>query len=404
MESAQSRYDRLCGENLSLDLTRGKPSERQLALSLPMLRVRDTLSRDGIDCRNYGALEGLPEARELFGAYLGAPASSTLVVGNSSLALMHDVFVQAILRQLPGGNLRSSWHGAAREPTFLCPVPGYDRHFAICQRYGIKMIPVPMNEDGPDMDLVEEYLAYDGSIVGMWCVPKYSNPSGCTYSREVCERIARMVSKPWFRVFWDLAYQEHHLTDIPDRLPDMLKLCREAGHEDRVFIFGSTSKITFAGAGIAAVASSKSNIEWLLQGLSVQTIGPDKLNQLRHIRFLRGLNGIIDHLAMHRWFLRPKFQTVDAILRNEFGDDSAVQWNKPRGGYFVDLRLMNGGAKRAVELAARAGVKLTPAGASFPYGDDPNDRHIRIAPSYPALDEVRKAMEVVAVSVRLAAK
>lgn len=399
------QYELLREKPLALDLTRGKPSEEQLALSESMLTYTGTRSRDGADCRNYGGIEGLAEARELFGAYLGASPENTLVLGNSSLAIMHDIVAQAMMRPLPG--VSYSWGEGISfgvRPKMLCPVPGYDRHFAINERFGIEMIPIPMTDTGPDMRAVVSALRDNKWVVGMWCTPKYSNPTGVTYSEKTCRHLARLPRKySDLRIIWDLAYNAHDLTETPDELPNMLELCREAGHEDRVFVVGSTSKMTFAGSGLAMLAASKANIAWFKQGLSVRTIGPDKLNQLRHVHFLRDLEGIRAHMAKHRAILVSKFAAVDEILTRELAGTQLARWSEPHGGYFVSLWVTQGSAKRVVQLAADVGVKLTPAGAAFPYGKDPEDSHIRIAPTYPALADVRQAMEVLTLCIKLAA-
>lgn len=402
--SLQKRFDSLKSQNLYLDMTRGKPCPEQLSLSWPMLRITSTHSKSDVDCWNYGHLEGLPEARQLFGEYLGVSAKNVFVLGNSSLAIMHDLVVQGMLRALPGG---TNWNTACafgKPPIMLCPVPGYDRHHAIDERYGIDMTPIPMTDEGPDMDLVEKW-AKDPFVVGMWCTPKYSNPSGITYSADVCRRLASLEARNTsFRIFWDLAYQVHDLGETTDELPNMLELCRSYGNADRVFMIGSTSKITFAGGGIAVLAASERNLNWFKEGLSVQTIGHDKLNQLRHVKFLQSMDGIRILMARHREILKPKFDAVDEVLTEEIGGRNIASWNKPRGGYFVNLKVRSGCAKRVVELAGSLGVKLTPAGAAFPGGNDPDDSHIRIAPTYPSIEEVKRAMRVVGLCIQIAAE
>ncbi len=388
--SLRKRYEQFRAREFKLDLTRGKPSNEQLALSQAMLADQNVYAADGSDCRNYGYLEGLPEARRLFGEYLGIPAEHTFVLGNSSLALMHDLVVQTLL------------HTPKIRPAMICPVPGYDRHHAICEKYRIKMLPVPLTNEGPDMGAVEKILMEE-PVMGIWCVPKYSNPSGITYSGKVCRQLATLKARRDFRIFWDLAYQVHDLTETPDELPNMFNLCGEARNEDRVFIIGSTSKITFASAGLAILAASKKNLEWFRQGLSVQTIGPDKLNQLRHVRFLKDMKGIRSLMAQNRRILKPKFDAVDEILTRELGGKGIASWNKPRGGYFVSLQVKRGCAKKVVALATDIGIKLTPAGAAFPHDKDPDDSHIRIAPTFPPLEEVRQAMEIVALCIQIAA-
>ncbi len=399
-EALRARYDGVAERRLALDMTRGKPCAEQLDLSLAMLECTDYRAADGTDCRNYGGLEGLPEARHLFAQILEVEPAEVLVGGNSSLALMHDAVVQTLLNGTPDA---PPWR---REPStaFLCPSPGYDRHFAICQRYGIEMLPIGMSEDGPDMDAVEERAATDPSVKGIWCVPRYSNPTGVTYSDAVVERLAAMpTAAKDFRIFWDNAYAVHHLVERPAQLANILRACRAAGHAERPLIFTSTSKISFAGAGIAAMACSATNLRHLLAGLSIQTIGHDKLNQLRHVRFFKDAAGIAAHMRKHAAILRPKFDAVDEILSRELGDSGVATWSRPAGGYFISLDVPDGCAARVVQLAAAAGVKLTQAGATFPYGKDPRDRNIRLAPSLPGLDEIRQAMELVALCVQLAA-
>ena len=392
------RYECIRSLGLKLDMTRGKPCAEQLDLSVEMLRDVGVHALDGGDCRNYGVMEGLPEARTLFGEYLGVPAQNTFVLGSSSLAIMHDLVVQMLLRQLGGSSVRGT------APTMLSPVPGYDRHFAICEQYGIKLVPVRMNESGPDLAQVRELLQSSDSIVGMWCTPKYSNPTGITYSPDVCRELAQMTAPSGFRIFWDLAYQVHDLEDVGDELPNFFDMCRESGQEDRVFVIGSTSKMTFAGAGLAVLGASSRNLGWYRRSLAVQTIGPDKLTQLRHVRFLKSLQGIRAHMLRHRSIIKPKFDIVEEVLGRELIRGVHATWNRPRGGYFVSLYVQKGHAKRVVELAGQLGVKLTPAGAAFPGGIDPDDSHIRIAPTFPPLLEVRQAMEVVALCVRLSAE
>jgi DNA-binding transcriptional MocR family regulator len=397
------RYDEFRARGLSLDMTRGKPCGEQLDLSaglLDCLAADEYRAADGTDCRNYGGLDGLPEAKKLFADYLEVGPDEIVVGGNSSLSFMHDMIVQALLCGVPDGN--GPWRSAAVK--FLCPSPGYDRHFAICERFGIEMIVVGMNSAGPDIDRVEELAAGDSSIKGIWCVPKYSNPTGVTFSDSVVERLASMTTAaPDFRIFWDNAYTVHHLTEEPDHLLNLLAACKKAGTANRAFIIGSTSKVSFAGAGLAMVGASASNLAWLRSGLSIQTIGPDKLNQLRHVRFFRDMAGITAHMRKHAQILRPKFEAVQDVLERELGGTGVASWSRPRGGYFVSLDTPPGCAKKVVALAAEAGVKLTAAGATFPLGKDPKDSNIRIAPSLPSLDEIRTAMELLAICVKLAA-
>ena len=393
-----ARYAEFRVRRLSLDMTRGKPCTEQLDLSLGLLECNDYRAADGTDCRNYGVLEGLPEARALFAEYLDVAPTEIIVAGNSSLALMHDAIVQALLRPVPGGE--RPWRSSAKV-RFLCPSPGYDRHFAICEYLRIEMIPIAMTGEGPDMDEVERAVASDENVKGIWCVPRYQNPMGMTFSDAVVERFAAMKTRaPDFRIFWDNAYALHHLSDDPDPLADVFDACREQGHPDRVLIFGSTSKISFAGAGIGMIAASESNLRWFREGMSRQTIGHDKMNQLRHVRFYGDLRGLVAHMKKHAAILKPKFDAVEEVLERELGDLDVAAWTRPKGGYFVSLDTPDGCAREVVAMAADAGVRLTPAGATFPYGRDPRDRNVRIAPSVPSVEEIRQAMEIVAVSIQ----
>ncbi|SEU02747.1 aminotransferase class I/II-fold pyridoxal phosphate-dependent enzyme [Nonomuraea wenchangensis] len=397
--TAQRDYDALVQRGLSLDLTRGKPSPRQLDLSDDLLKLPTSYrAADGTDGRNYGNLQGLAELRELFAPLLQVPAGQLVVGGNASLALMHDTVVHALLSPVPGAERR--W---VEEPeiTFLCPVPGYDRHFTICERLGIKMVPVPMTADGPDMDVVERLVAGDASVKGMWCVPKYSNPTGAVYSDETVRRLAAMpTAAPDFRIFWDNAYAVHHLTDSPVELADLLALAVEAGNPDRVFVYASTSKVTLAGSGVSFFGSSPANVEWFLRNTAKQSIGPDKINQLRHVEFLRDPAGVEAHMRKHAALIGPKFELVDKVLSERLG--GLASWTSPKGGYFISLEVPH--AAEVVAKAKAAGIALTPAGATHPYGKDPEDRTIRIAPTYPELEELEQAIEGLAVCVRLVAE
>ncbi len=402
-EQARQDYEALKGRGLKLDLTRGKPAPDQLDLANGLLTLPGEgvyRSADGTDLRNYGGLNGIPELRELFSRSLQVPVAQLLALGNSSLAVMHDTVVHALLSTVPGGERR--WVDEPRI-AFLCPVPGYDRHFSLCERFGIELIAVPMNDDGPDMDVVERLAAEDAGIKGIWCVPKYSNPTGVSYSDEVVRRLAAMTTAaPDFRIFWDNAYAVHHLTDKPVEIADVLAECAAAGNPDRVFVFGSTSKITHAGAGVAFFGSSAANIAWFVRNLSMGTIGPDKINQLRHIAFLKDEAGLIEHMNAHADLIRPKFEAVDRILTDELGDTGLATWTKPAGGYFITLYVTEGCAKRVGQLAKEAGIALTPVGATHPYGEDPQDRTIRIAPTFPILAELEVAIAGLATCVRLA--
>jgi aspartate/methionine/tyrosine aminotransferase len=385
-----------------LNMARGRPSPEQLDLANPMLTLpgnADYQSAGGIDCRSYGGIDGLPEMKQLFGGILNCPAQNIVVGGNSSLAMMHDALVRAYVWGLSGSDMPWREQGTVR---FLCPSPGYDRHFLITELFGFEMLPVEMTPTGPNMDQVES-LSLDPSVKGIWCVPRYSNPTGATYSDEIVERLGQMQAAPDFRIFWDNAYAEHHLVDDPTPLANILAACARADHADRVLMFASTSKMSFAGGGVAAMGASAHNIADARTKIGVQTIGPDKLNQLRQLHFFRDLNGLRSHMRAHACILKPKFDLVEKILHRELGDKQIAQWSKPTGGYFVSLNVPDGCARQTIALAAEAGVTLTPAGASFPHGLDPNDRNIRIAPTFPALEDVRQAMEILTLCVELVA-
>lgn len=392
-------YQEFTKLNLKLDMSRGKPSPEQLDLSLSLLNetgISGQIKSNGMDCRNYGVQLGVPEVREFFAPLLEVPMNQVVVEGNSSLALMHDAIVFALLY----GTLDNSPWAGNKPITFLCPVPGYDRHFSILEAFGIQMINVPLLEDGPDMDLVESLVSKDDSIKGMWCVPKYSNPSGTVYSPDVIKRLASMnTAAPDFRLFWDDAYRFHHLTEQQITIPNIIDICQAAGNPDRALVFASTSKMTFAGSGLAILASSAANIDWWQRCVSVRTIGPDKLNQLRHLHFFKESISVEKLMDQHRLILKPKFDIVDSIFEEYLGKLSDVSWSKPLGGYFINLITPLGLAKRTVELAKGAGIILTPAGATFPYGADPDDKHIRIAPSYPSLDEIKLAAQGVSIAL-----
>jgi len=401
--SVQARLDAFRAQGLKLDMTRGKPAPAQLDLSNSLLALPgngDYFSAAGEDARNYGNLQGLKEARALFAPILGAPPEDIIVGDNSSLAMMHDSVVYALLKGVPGS--ARPWSKEA-SPAFICPAPGYDRHFAILEEFGIRMLPVALTGDGPDMDAVEA-LAADPSVKGMWCVPKYSNPTGDVYSAETVARLAAMeTGAPDFRLFWDDAYSVHHLTDTRHEISNILEACARSGHPDRAFVFASTSKITLAGAGLAFFASSPANVRWYLASASKRSIGPDKLNQLRHVRFLRDAAGIHSHMDSHRALIAPKFAAVAEALERHLGGTGAARWSKPEGGYFISVDATPGTAARVVELAKSAGVALTPAGATWPLGNDPNDSNLRLAPTFPSLAEVRDASEGIALCILLAA-
>ncbi len=400
----QQDYDAFKAKGLKLDLTRGKPAPDQLALSNALLSLpggEDYVAEGAVDCRNYGGLQGLLEVRRLFASMMGAPAEQIVAANNSSLALMHDTLVYALLKGTCDSATPWSQQG---EISFLCPVPGYDRHFKICEDYGIRMIPVSFDEAGPDMDEVEQLVAADQSIKGMWCVPKYSNPTGTVYSDATIERLASMqTAAPDFRLYWDNAYAVHHLTDEPVEIANVLELCARHGNPNRAFVFASTSKITLPGAGLALFAASKDNVKWLIARLLPRTIGPDKLNQLRHVRFLKEPAAIARLMNQQRALIAPKFQKVLDIFDEKLAGTPGVRWTRPKGGYFISLEVPEGCAKRIIALAKEAGVVLTPAGATHPYGKDPEDRIIRIAPTFPELAEVAQAAEGLAICVLLAA-
>jgi DNA-binding transcriptional MocR family regulator len=397
----RARYEAIKGRATPFNLARGKPATEQVALANQLLTAvatpEECWAEDGSDGRNYyGSPQGLIEARRLFAPMLGAPLEQVLVANNSSLALMHDAIVYALLTGARDGAV--PWRDQRRPIRFLCPSPGYDRHFQICEQYAVEMIPVPLTGAGPDMDEVER-LAADPAVKGMWCVPKYSNPTAETYSTETVSRLARMRAADDFRLFWDNAYAVHDLTDTPDRLDNVLDACAAAGNPDRALVFGSTSKITFAQAGLGLFATSAVNMRWFVSRHSTRTIGPDKLNQLRHVRVLRDDAGIAAHMDQQRRLLEPKFAAVQEVFKTRLAGTGVATWTHPRGGYFVSLDVLDACAHRVVALAKAAGIEMVPAGRTFPYGRDPRDRNIRIAPSFPPADEVRAAVEALATCV-----
>ncbi|OWW19065.1 aminotransferase class I/II-fold pyridoxal phosphate-dependent enzyme [Noviherbaspirillum denitrificans] len=396
---AMIEYEAFKQLGLKLDMSRGKPAPEQLDLSNPLLgELGSHLAADGADTRNYGIPSGLPEARALFGSLLDVPPAQVVVDGSASLALMHDTLAFAMLYGVPGGK---PW--SLQPVTFLCPVPGYDRHFSICESLGIRMVNVPLSASGPDMDMVEELVASDPGIKGMWCVPKFSNPTGAVYSDEVVRRLASMkAAAPDFRLMWDDAYRFHYLGERRIAMANVIDACAQAGNPDRAVVFASTSKVTFAGAGLAALASSPANIAWWQGRSAVRSIGPDKVNQLRHVRFLKDRAHVEALMERHRLLLKPKFDAVLAQFDALLGDIPGVRWTRPEGGYFIDLVTPDGCAKRTVALAKEAGITLTPAGAAFPYGRDPDDRNIRIAPSFPSLPEITQAARGIALALRAA--
>lgn len=399
----EAQYRDFQGKGLKLDMSRGKPSAAQLDLSMGMMDVLDCFTdlkcEAGIDCRNYGVMDGIPEAKRLLGELIEVPAENIIIYGNSSLNVMFDVVGHAYTHGVMG---MTPWCKLDKVK-FLCPVPGYDRHFSITEYFGIEMINVPMTPDGPDMDMVEELVSEDETIKGIWCVPKYSNPQGYTYSDETVRRFAAL--KPAakdFRIFWDNAYNVHHLYGEPqDVILELLNECEKAGNPDMVYKFSSTSKISFPGSGVAAISASKANLDDLRTQLTVQTIGHDKLNQLRHVRYFKNIRGIEKQMEKHADIMRPKFEAVLDILERELGGLEVGTWTKPHGGYFISFDAMEGCAKAIVAKANDAGVVMTGAGATYPYKKDPHDSNIRIAPSFPPIDELIQATELFVLCVKL---
>lgn len=402
-ESLNKEYAEAKAKGLALDMSRGKPSAKQLDVSLGLLDTinssSDLKALDGTDCRNYGVLDGIPEAKKLMADMMGTTPDHVIVYGNASLNIMYDQISRAYTHGILGN---TPWCKLDKVK-FLCPVPGYDRHFAITERFGIEMINIPMSESGPDMGMVEEYVSKDASVKGIWCVPKYSNPQGYTYSEETVKRMAAL--KPAaedFRIFWDNAYVIHDLyDDNKDEIADIISECEKAGNPDMVFEFASTSKVSFPGSGIAALASSANNIADIKKQLTIQTIGHDKLNQLRHVRFFKDINGLKEHMRKHAEFMRPKFEAVESVLEEELGGLGIGSWTEPKGGYFISFEALDGCAKAIVAKCKEAGVKLTGAGATFPYGKDPKDSNIRIAPSFPTPEEMKQAADLFVLCVKL---
>lgn len=404
LNSELKKYDEYKTKNLKLDMSRGKPGADQLDITAAMLSVitsnEDCFDTDGTDCRNYGVLDGIPSAKKMFAELLEVGINEILVGGNSSLNMMYDTIARAMSFGVLGSE--KPW-GKYEKIKFLCPVPGYDRHFSICQLFGIEMINITMNSDGPDMDEIEALVSSDDTIKGIWCVPMYSNPDGITYSDEVVKRFANLKPKAKdFRILWDNAYAVHHLPDTKDNLLNILDECKKVGNADIVFEFTSTSKVSYPGAGVAAMAASEANLTFIKKQLFVQTIGPDKLNQLRHSKYFKNYDGILAQMEKHKQILAPKFEAVLEKLDKEFSGLGIAEWNKPNGGYFVSLNTIDGCAKRALALAKEAGVTMTPAGATFPYGKDPKDRNIRIAPTFPPVSELNVAMELFCICVKIA--
>lgn len=403
-KETREAYEAFQAMKLQLNMARGNPSPEQLALTMPMMNTispEDSLiTENGEDCRNYGVPNGIAEAKKLIGELLGVPADEVFVAGNSSLQLMFNCFQIAFTHGIAGC---APWC-KQEDLKFLCPVPGYDRHFAVADYFGLKLIPVPMQADGPDMDMVAQYVENDPSVKGMWCVPVYSNPTGVVYSDAAVRRIAAL--KPAakdFRVFWDNAYCIHHVVENPVTPLRITDACKEFGSEDMIYQFVSTSKVTFAGAGIAAVNMSKANMAQFSKEMGIQTIGFDKINQMRHVRFFGNAKGVTEHMKKHAALLKPKFDVVIEMLEQELKPLGLGSWNVPQGGYFISYQAPKGCAKRIVQLCKEAGVTLTPAGATYPYGNDPDDSNIRIAPTYPSVDALRKTMELFCLCVKIAA-
>lgn len=397
------QYREFQGKDLRLDMSRGKPSVDQLDLSMGMMDVLssddDLTCEDGTDCRNYGVLDGIKEAKELLADMMEVAPSHIIIYGNSSLNVMYDTVARCMTNGIMGN---TPWCKLDKVK-FLCPVPGYDRHFALTEYLGIEMINVPMTPAGPDMDMVENLVANDDSIKGIWCVPKYSNPQGTSYSDETVRRFARLKpAAPDFRIFWDNAYTIHHLYDHDqDHLIEILAECKRAGNPDMVYKFASTSKVSFPGSGIAAIAASLNNLEDIKKQLKIQTIGHDKVNQLRHVRFFGDIHGMVEHMRKHADIMRPKFEAVIEILERELGGLGVGEWTKPKGGYFISFDSLDGCAKAIVARCKKAGLVMTGAGATYPYGKDPHDSNIRIAPSYPPLSDLILAMELFALCVKI---
>ena len=397
------KFEEVKAKGLKLDMSRGKPSTEQLNLSMGMMDVltssSDLVCEEGVDCRNYGVLDGIREAKQLLADMMEVPKDNIVIFGNSSLNVMYDTVARSMIHGVMGS---TPWCKLDKVK-FLCPVPGYDRHFAITEHFGIEMINVPMTPTGPDMDMVEKLVNSDPAIKGIWCVPKYSNPQGITYSDETVHRFAKLnPAAEDFRIYWDNAYGIHHLyEDKQDYLIEILMECKKEGHPDMVYKFSSTSKISFPGSGIAAIAASDANLAEIREQMKIQTIGHDKLNQLRHARYFKNIHGMVEHMKKHAASMRPKFDTVLTSLEKELGGLEIGSWLAPRGGYFISFDSLDGCAKAIVAKAKEAGLIMTNAGATYPYGKDPHDSNIRIAPSYPTLDEIKRAMEVFTLSVKL---
>ncbi len=397
-DDLQATYNEYKNKNLKLDMSRGKPAPEQLDISLDIFNEKDYIGKTGIDARNYGNLEGMPEAREFFAEIMDVQADEVFAAGNSSLNLMYNMVDLGYRKGFCDSE--SAW-GTQEKPKFICPTPGYDRHFRITDYFGFELVSVPMTENGPDMDEVEE-LVKDESVKGIWCVPMYSNPDGYTYSDDTVKRLANMkTASVDFKIFWDNAYCVHHLTNTPDKLLSIMKAAKEAGNEKRILIFTSLSKVTFAGAGVAAMAACKENMDYILKHAFPMVISYDKINQLHHVNYFKNLNGVTKHMEKHAKIVKPKFDMVLEVLEKELGSSNA-KWTKPSGGYFISLYLPNGCAKQTVELCKQAGVVLTGAGAAYPYGIDPDDTNIRIAPTFPPIGELEVATNLLCVCSKIA--
>lgn len=398
----KEEYKRYKEKGLKLDMSRGKPGVEQLDISMGMmdsLMNTELVCEQGVDCRNYGVLDGINEAKRLLSAMIECPIENIIIFGNSSLNIMYDT----VSRSMTHGVMGSTPWMKLDKVKFLCPVPGYDRHFSICEHFGIEMVNVPMTENGPDMDMVEKLVSEDDAIKGIWCVPKYSNPQGITYSDDTVRRFARL--KPAakdFRIYWDNAYGIHHLyDDNQDYLIEILEECKKAGNPDIVFKFCSTSKVTFPGSGVAAISASTANLEYIRKQMSIQTIGFDKINQLRHYKFFKNYEGMIEHMRKHADIIRPKFEAVINMFREELTGLGIAEWTEPKGGYFISFETMDGCAKQVVSMCKEAGVVMTDAGATYPYGKDPKDSNIRIAPTYPSIDELITACKLFVLCVKI---
>lgn len=402
-EELKKQYKEMKARDLSLDMSRGKPGNDQLDISMGMMDIlnssTDLTCADGTDCRNYGVLDGVPEAKKLIGDMMEVPADNIIIYGNSSLNIMYDT----VSRSMSHGVMGNTPWSKLDKVKFLCPVPGYDRHFSITEYFGIEMVNIPMKETGPDMDMVQRLVSEDEAIKGIWCVPKYSNPQGITFSDETVRRFARL--KPAakdFRIYWDNAYSIHHLYENDqDTILEILEECKRAGNPDMVYKFSSTSKVSFPGSGVAAIATSPNNLVDIKKQLAIQTIGHDKVNQLRHVRYYKNIEGMVAHMKKHADILRPKFEAVLDTFAKELDGLEIGSWYKPKGGYFISFDSMEGCAKAIVEKAQKAGVKLTPAGATYPYGKDPKDSNIRIAPSFPSPKDLQLATELFVLCVKL---